>query len=105
MMLSILEAVEMLKEDGEGSSPASVAAPVGSPVAGVNTTADVATYPQYLGFSYRGGKLKMHNKKRKVSNKKRLLEESLSHGIGSLLKEYSEILSKFPRVECSFTEN
>ena len=103
MRLDILtESAESLLEDGEGATAASLGdataastvGPVGTPTPGVNTTADVAMHPQYLGFSFRGGTLRMKNRKRKS-----LHEEALNSQIGSLLEEYSKRLSKVPQLE------
>ena len=110
MRLAILEALEILNEDGEGGGmtagaigDAAIASAVGGPSASssnVNTTADVAMYPQYLGMSFRGGRmLKMHNKKRKVAKRKGLLEEALSHHVGEMFNEMNQELSKSPQFE------
>ena len=106
MSLELLEAIEILHEDGEGaavSGDANIASVVGGNVGGtpgINTTADVAMYPQYLGMYFRGGKaLKMHNKKRKVNKKKRHLEEALSVYVGEIISEMNSSLSKSPQFE------
>lgn len=108
MSLAILEAIEILHEDGEGMSAgvagdANIASAVGGNVngtSGINTTTDVAMYPQYLGLYFRGGKaLKMHNKKRKTHKKRKHLEEALSVYAGEIISEMNSMLSKSPQFE------
>lgn len=108
MRLSILceglEARESLLEDGEGApvapvgdaNVASAVGPSGTPVAGVNTTADIAMYPKYLGFSYRGGTVRLKDRSKK---RKSLHEEALNSELGTLLEDYSKRLSKNPSVQ------
>lgn len=108
MRLSILceglEAPRSLLEDGEGAGVAAVGdanvaqavGPSGSPVVGVNTTADIAMYPKYLGFSYRGGTIRLKDRTKKRKN---LHEEVLSQELGTLLEDYSNRLSKVPSVQ------
>lgn len=108
MRLSILceglEARRSLLEDGEGMSAgamgdataASAVAPSGDSVPGVTTTADVAMYPKYLGFSYRGGTVKMRGSSKK---KKSLHEETLNQLMGALLEDYSSRLAKNPEIK------
>lgn len=107
MRLSILcegpEAHKSLLEDGEGmtagamgdSNAASAIAPTGTSVPGVTTSADVAMYPKYLGFSYRGGTVKLRGKSKK---RKSLHEETLNQLLGALLEDYSSRLSKNPEI-------
>jgi hypothetical protein len=93
-----------LLEDGEGMSAgalgdanaASAVGPTGAAVPGINTTADVAMYPKYLGFSYRGGTVKLKNRTRK---RKSLHEEALNKDLGAILEEYSTRLAKVPQLE------
>lgn len=115
MRLSILESLMSIEspvttpngglmEDDGGTSAGALGAvasadavgPEGASVQGVTTTADVAMYPQYLGFSYRGGTVKMHNKPRKT---KSLFEEALSKEVGAMFEEYSAKLAKIPQLE------
>lgn len=94
-----LEARRGLFEDGEGMSAgalgdvtaAAAVGPSGDSVPGVITSADVATYPTYLGFSYRGGTVKLKGKQKK---RKSLHEETLNQLLGTLLEDYSNKLSK-----------
>lgn len=94
-----LEARVSLLEDGEGMSAgalgdataASAVAPSGASIPGVVSTADVAMYPQYLGFSYRGGTVRMKGRKKK---RKSLHEETLNQILGAVLENYSSRLSK-----------
>ena len=107
MRLSVLfeglDEPRSLLEDGEGMSAgvagdataASAVGPVGTPVAGVTTTADVAMYPKYLGFSYRGGTVRLKDKNKK---RKSLHEEALDKELGTLLEQYTSRLSKIPNV-------
>lgn len=95
-----------LLEDGEGmsagamgvSASASAVGPSGDSVPGVTTTADVAMYPQYLGFSYRGGTVKLRNRKKK-RKKKSLHEEAINRDLGAILEDYSNKLSKIPQIQ------
>lgn len=121
MRISILEALENIEsqpksllEDGEGATAAQVGdaaidaatQPAGSSVAGVNSTSDVATYPQYLGMSFRGGRsVRMNNKSRSVPKRKRLLEESLSHYAGSIMEEFNSTFSKSKQFESILPED
>lgn len=94
-----LEARKSLLEDGEGMSAgalgdataADAVGPSGDAVPGVNTSADVAMYPKYLGFSYRGGTVRLKGKTKK---RKSLHEETLNQLLGTLLEDYSSKLSK-----------
>jgi len=101
-----LDEPRSLLEDGEGMSAgvagvagdataASAVGPVGEPVAGITTTADVAMYPKYLGFSYRGGTVRLKGKNKK---RKSLHEEALDKELGTLLEQYTSGLSKLPNV-------
>ncbi|MFA5403988.1 MAG: hypothetical protein WC358_03535 [Ignavibacteria bacterium] len=101
MRLSILceglDAPRSILEDGEGMSAgalgdataAGAVGPSGDAVPGITSTADVAMYPKYLGFSYRGGTINFRGKK-----KKSLHEETLNQFLGAILEDYSSKLSK-----------
>ena len=73
------------------AASASAVGPTGSAIPGVITTADVAMYPQYLGFSYRGGtvRLKGRNKKRKSIH-----EDALNLELNTILEDFSSKLFK-----------
>lgn len=98
MRLDVLcESHEALLEDGEAASPAAVGdavaasavGPIGVSVPGVNTTADIALHPTYLGLSARGGKLTISDSKRK---RKSLHEEALNSAIDRFIAEVSSKL-------------
>lgn len=88
--------LSLLEDEGGAVGDASAAdapapSPSGDPALGFNSTADVAMHPQYLGFSYRGGTVRLRGGSRK---RKSLHEEALNQHLNSLLEDYSNRISK-----------
>ena len=76
---------------GDAVAVAPVASAAGDSIPGFNSTADVAMHPQYLGFSYRGGPVRLQGGSRK---RKSLHLEALNQHLNSLLEDYSARMSK-----------